>query len=71
MVSVLKEAENMEFNNNILRELGIKLIDRKQTLAVAESVTAGAVQLAVSTIAEASKFFQGGMTAYNVAQKSS
>jgi PncC family amidohydrolase len=40
------------------------------TIAVAESVTAGCLQLLLSTAEGAQEFFQGGITAYNVAQKS-
>jgi nicotinamide-nucleotide amidase len=45
------------------------LLKNKQTIAVAESVTAGLLQFAFSTIPDASQFFQGGITAFNVAQK--
>ncbi len=40
-----------------------------QTIAVAESVTSGLLQAALSTAEEATKFFQGGLTAYNIGQK--
>lgn len=46
------------------------LVQRKETLAVAESVTAGHLQAAFSMADEASIFFQGGITVYNVGQKS-
>jgi len=36
---------------------------------VAESVTAGHLQAALSVAIDASKFFQGGITAYNLGQK--
>jgi PncC family amidohydrolase len=45
------------------------LIKREETLAVAESVTAGHLQAAFSAGIEASKYFQGGITAYNIGQK--
>ncbi|RYY58109.1 MAG: nicotinamide-nucleotide amidohydrolase family protein [Chitinophagaceae bacterium] len=57
------------FNNSTLQEIGVLLIDRKETLAVAESVTSGAIQLAISNIKNASRFFQGGITAFNIMQK--
>lgn len=47
----------------------MKLMNRKQTLAVAESVTAGLLQHALSSAMDASKYFQGGMTLYNIGQK--
>jgi PncC family amidohydrolase len=45
------------------------LLTRKESVAVAESVTAGLLQFAFSTIPDASSFFQGGITAFNLAQK--
>ncbi|MET0466202.1 MAG: CinA family protein [Chitinophagaceae bacterium] len=45
------------------------LLSKGKTIAVAESVTAGLLQYALSTIPDASKFLQGGITAFNVAQK--
>lgn len=50
-----------------LREL---LLLKKQTVAVAESVTAGHLQVAFSMAENALEFFQGGITTYNLAQKS-
>src|SRR5688572_23353288 len=49
-----------------LRDL---LLERKQTVAVAESVTAGHLQVAFSMAERASEFFQGGITTYNLGQK--
>lgn len=45
------------------------MIDAGRTIAVAESVTAGNLQAALSQAKDASKFFQGGITAYNLGQK--
>jgi len=45
------------------------LLTTAETISVAESVTAGLLQLCLSSIPDAAKFFQGGITAYNVAQK--
>ena len=44
-------------------------IAHRQTLAIAESVTSGHLQAAISLAENASLFFQGGMTAYNLGQK--
>lgn len=52
-----------------LNKLGKHLISSHQTIAVAESVTAGLFQHILSNIPDASQFFQGGITAYNLAQK--
>lgn len=46
------------------------LLNHQQTIAVAESVTAGHLQVALASAENASKFFQGGITAYNLGQKS-
>jgi nicotinamide-nucleotide amidase len=45
------------------------LIQNKQSLAVAESVTAGQLQTAFSFAEKAMEFFQGGITTYNIGQK--
>lgn len=42
---------------------------QKETIAVAESVTSGLLQWFFSNISDASKFYQGGITAYNIGQK--
>lgn len=46
-----------------------KMIEKKQTLAIVESVTAGLLQHAFASTTDASKYFQGGLTAYNIGQK--
>ena len=46
-----------------------ELVKKKQTLAVAESVTSGVLQAVCSAATEASMFFQGGITVYNLGQK--
>jgi nicotinamide-nucleotide amidase len=46
------------------------LLINKQTVAVAESVTAGHLQVAFSMAEHAQEFFQGGITVYNLGQKS-
>lgn len=43
--------------------------DKGLSVSVAESVTSGLLQCAFSNIPDASGFFQGGMTVYNVGQK--
>jgi nicotinamide-nucleotide amidase len=50
---------------------GIKnyLVRNGHTLSVAESVTSGHLQAALSLADGASEFFQGGITAYNLGQK--
>lgn len=57
------------FDGKIIESIRSKLVRNRQTLAVAESVTSGMLQLAFSQADEASFFFQGGITAYNLGQK--
>ena len=56
-------------DQEILDRTGRLLIEKKQTIAVAESVTAGHLQAAFSLAENARKFFQGGITVYNLGQK--
>jgi len=57
------------FDQKILVSIGKKMLQKKQTIAVAESVTSGLLQFAISGIPDAACFFQGGITAYNIGQK--
>ena len=59
----------MLYDEEVINQIKEWLTAHKQTIAVAESVTAGHLQAALSSAVEASKFFQGGITAYNVGQK--
>jgi nicotinamide-nucleotide amidase len=45
------------------------LVPGQQTIAVAESVTSGHLQAAFSLAEDARKFYQGGITTYNLGQK--
>jgi nicotinamide mononucleotide (NMN) deamidase PncC len=45
------------------------MLRSNQTVSVAESVTSGHIQAALSRAEFAMKFFQGGITAYNLGQK--
>lgn len=44
-------------------------LSRKETIAVAESVTSGLLQLYFSELTDAVKFYHGGITVYNLGQK--
>ncbi len=55
--------------NDIVLRLGEILIEKEETVSVAESVTGGYVQYLLSTCPKAQQFFQGGLTAFNVGQK--
>ena len=59
----------MLYNVQVIENIKALLISEKLTLSVAESVTAGHLQAAFSCAKDASKFFQGGLTAYNAGQK--
>ena len=58
----MDKVENIDF-------IGSHLIENSQTVAIAESVTSGGLQTAMSLGKNAMKFFQGGLTAYNIGQK--
>jgi len=45
------------------------LLKKKESIAVAESVTAGLLQVALASADDAIRFFQGGVTTYNLGQK--
>ena len=57
------------FDEKKLNRIGIHLRKKKETISVAESVTSGLLQFAFSNVPDAAQFFQGGITAYNLAQK--
>ena len=59
----------MELDKIVIQQIGKTLIRLKKTIAVAESVTAGNIQAGLSLAKDASKFFQGGITTYNLGQK--
>jgi nicotinamide-nucleotide amidase len=44
-------------------------LENKETIAVAESVTSGMLQVLISNITDAAEFYQGGITTYNIGQK--
>ena len=60
---------SQDFDKKITDQIGKILTDRQQTIAVAESVTAGHLQTSLSFAEKALDFFQGGITAYNIGQK--
>jgi PncC family amidohydrolase len=59
----------MIYKEDIINKIKDILLDREETIAVAESVTSGHLQAAFSVGIEASKYFQGGITTYNLGQK--
>jgi nicotinamide-nucleotide amidase len=57
------------FNKQYIQNVAELLFRSRQTISVAESVTSGFLQAALSSGENASIFFQGGLTAYNINQK--
>ena len=57
------------FDESTINEIKRRLCAKGHTIAVAESVTGGLLQSAFASAEEASQFFQGGISAYNVGQK--
>ena len=57
------------YNQKIIDQISAKLIHRNESVAVAESVTSGHLQAALSLGENARQFFQGGVTTYNIGQK--
>jgi PncC family amidohydrolase len=57
------------YNLSMINKIKEILIDKQQTIAVAESVTAGHLQAGFSLATKAMQFFQGGITTYNLGQK--
>lgn len=57
------------YNLNEISAIRNFMLTHGHTLAVAESVTSGHLQAALSLATEASNFFHGGITAYNLGQK--
>lgn len=57
------------FDKQTINKIKTVLIKKGETLSVAESVTSGLLQAAMSSANDAMRFFQGGITAYNLGQK--
>lgn len=60
---------NLSFPAVTIDNIRTALVTHKQTVAVAESVSSGLLQAALSSAQDASMFFEGGITAYNIRQK--
>lgn len=58
-----------ERTQHYLDEISRICLEKKLTIAIAESVTSGFLQLLFSNARNATCFFQGGITAYNGGQK--
>ena len=67
-MAMAKDKKREEFKA-IVDKAGRLLMKKKNTVAVAESVTSGNVQAVLSLAEDARIFFQGGITVYNIGQK--
>jgi nicotinamide-nucleotide amidase len=65
----LSGSQGYMYNKEKIDIVRNAMIHLKETVSVAESVTSGHLQAAFSSAEEASRFFQGGITAYNLGQK--
>lgn len=57
------------YTMNDISRIGDFMHERNETLSIAESVTAGHLQAAISLASDAMQFFEGGITAYTIEQK--
>ena len=57
------------YDISTLEKIRDKLLENQCTVAVGESVTSGLVQHAFSQVKDAMKIYQGGITTYNLGQK--
>ena len=57
-------------DKNALQQLKTLLVGKRLKIAVAESITCGRLQAALGSVSGSSAFFEGGVTAYNLQQKS-
>ncbi|SKA16741.1 CinA family protein [Sediminibacterium ginsengisoli] len=60
---------NFPVDNAELQKVAQLLVKKQETISVAESVTAGLLQVSFASAENAIQFFQGGITAYNLGQK--
>jgi nicotinamide-nucleotide amidase len=56
------------FDNHLLQTISRNLISKKETIAVAESMSSGVLQLALSALPDSAGFYQGGLTSYTLGQ---
>jgi len=57
------------YNEEVINNVKDIIVERGETVSVAESVTSGHLQAAFSLAMDASQYFQGGITVYNLGQK--
>lgn len=59
----------MEFPKILLDKISNDLKNRNESISIAESVTSGFLQLAMSQMPDAVEFYKGGITTYTIEQK--
>lgn len=59
----------MQYDQSLVDKIKEIITNEQATIATAESVTSGHIQAALSLAKEASEYFQGGITCYNLGQK--
>ncbi len=59
----------MEFQKNLLEYISSSLMNADETIAIAEGVTSGCLQLAFSQMPNAPLFYKGGLTTYTMQEK--
>ena len=69
MSFIIGDLKFSMFDSNVINGIKDLMIEREETISVAESVTSGVLQAALGSAENASQFFQGGITVYNLAQK--
>lgn len=65
----MAEDEMTDSLKKLVDKAGKLLLKKNNTIAVAESVTSGNIQAMFSLAENATVFFQGGITVYNIGQK--
>jgi nicotinamide-nucleotide amidase len=66
----VKTLANIVINQKLVSPVKDWMLSHKETIAVAESVSSGLLQLVLSSAEQAMDFYQGGITTYNLGQKS-
>ncbi|HET6994137.1 MAG TPA: nicotinamide-nucleotide amidohydrolase family protein [Chitinophagaceae bacterium] len=61
---------SLSINKKLINPIKDWILSHKETIAVAESVSSGLLQLVLSSADQAMDFYQGGITTYNLGQKS-
>jgi len=59
----------MEFQKSLLEYISQSLMTADETIAIAEGVTSGCLQLAFSQMPNAPLFYKGGLTTYTMQEK--